>query len=187
MLSILRKLLLVSVVITLGWTYKSEAGQFSMRFLQIVSFAVDYPYGSDSPFVDSDSPSPSAISETPSSAQSGCFEGGCHASLKASQKQFVHTPFEEDQCLDCHTANHADPEFTPERSLELCLSCHSPESLGYTHDYGVGVVDPRNGDMLTCLSCHEHHSAEYRDVLTLNGTGALCVSCHTELISQSAQ
>ena len=49
MFSIIRKLLLVSAVITLGWTYKSEAGQFSMRFLQVVDFAIDYPYASDPP------------------------------------------------------------------------------------------------------------------------------------------
>jgi len=111
-----------------------------------------------------------------------CFAGGCHASLKAKQKQFVHTPFANGECQSCHTADHTDSAWTVERSLALCYSCHPAETLANSHPVGEGVLDPRTGETMTCLSCHETHSADHQDVLKMEGSGELCVACHTEFL-----
>jgi predicted CXXCH cytochrome family protein len=116
-------------------------------------------------------------------AQNSCFDGGCHAALKEQQDAYVHTAFKQEECLACHTADHSDPELTPERSLAMCYACHAEESLGNSHRVGEGVIDPRNGEQVTCLSCHAHHGSENPSFLQLDGRGTLCVSCHTEFVS----
>jgi predicted CXXCH cytochrome family protein len=182
MLSISRKLLFAMIV--LAWVLSGCTGipdQVATGLgtgVQMMDFLLEYPTSLDAKV---------AVTGAGSEAQSGCFEGGCHASLIDSQEQFVHTAFAQNRCLACHTADHTDPEFTPERTLELCNSCHSTDSFGNSHIVGVGIIDPRNGEMLTCLSCHGHHSGKYSAMLTMDGRGTLCVSCHTNFVSPSAQ
>jgi predicted CXXCH cytochrome family protein len=176
MFPISRKSLLVVAMVAFVWVLSACTGitdQLLPRFgvdMQRVDFLINSPSALDINIA------------AQSSFQSSCFEGGCHADLKVTQEQFVHPIFAQNECLICHTADHTDPEFTPERTLELCVSCHSPESLGNSHVVGLGVVDPRNGEMLTCLSCHGYHSGEYRCVLKMDGRGELCVSCHTKFL-----
>jgi predicted CXXCH cytochrome family protein len=45
------------------------------------------------------------------------------------------------------------------------------------------VLDPNTQQMMTCTStCHRSHTAPYPYLLTLPGTGALCVNCHKEFL-----
>jgi len=114
--------------------------------------------------------------------QTNCLDGDCHASLISEKKQSVHSPFERGECLSCHSGDHQGTFLSPKQTLTLCYSCHAPDSLGYSHPVGTGVTDPRSGEMLTCLSCHEQHSAVYAHLLPLDGRGQLCVTCHTEFL-----
>ncbi len=124
----------------------------------------------------------------PPMAQTGpCFESGCHAELKSGDREYKHKPYVDEQCLDCHTIFHSEEtqlRYT-QSDIDLCYSCHPQAGLGTTHPVGEGVIDPNTGQMMTCTStCHQSHSAPYPYLLTLSGTGALCVSCHTEFLSK---
>jgi predicted CXXCH cytochrome family protein len=45
---------------------------------------------------------------------------------------------------------------------------------------GAGVLDPRNGQSMDCLSCHGLHEAPAEKYLYSDGGRELCVGCHKD-------
>ena len=41
-------------------------------------------------------------------------------------------------------------------------------------------MDPRNGQPMTCLSCHNPHGTQYVAMLVASPSRALCVQCHSD-------
>jgi len=82
----------------------------------------------------------------------------------------VHEPFQQRQCDQCHV-----PSAGMALKLEppqLCWSCHK--------DFTAGQKDVHfpvdSGD---CLSCHDAHQSENKNLLLKDGN-ALCLSCHDD-------
>lgn len=114
-----------------------------------------------------------------------CISSDCHNDLKQKEKPVKHTPYVQARCLECHQNFHTreTQRARLQRELDLCYTCHTRQSLGNTHPVGEGVLDPNTQQMMTCTStCHRSHTAPYPYLLTLPGTGALCVNCHKEFL-----
>jgi predicted CXXCH cytochrome family protein len=62
--------------------------------------------------------------------------------------------------------------------VEVCTKCHAGHQQ-FGHPIGAGVIDPRNGKPMTCLSCHNAHVSTQKMLLIDNPQRALCVQCHS--------
>ncbi len=106
-------------------------------------------------------------------------------------------------CRTCHEdtfRRHAPMEFKHRSSAGTCEKCHAVhgsnqvammkgdgnaicsqchESQGeFSHPVGDKVRDPRNGQMMTCSSCHNPHGTEFKGLMRLSGVRDMCVQCH---------
>ena len=90
---------------------------------------------------------------------------------------FVHKATIND-CYKCH-AIHGNNQVALLRGdgNMVCLGCH-PNQGQFSHPVGTGVTDPRNNQIVTCVSCHTPHGSNYKGELKLSGEEALCVQCH---------
>jgi predicted CXXCH cytochrome family protein len=103
----------------------------------------------------------------------------CHEDTfrRHENSKYVHTDTVKD-CNTCHVV-HGTNEMAMLKGdgNEVCLGCH--ESQGqFSHPVGKGVIDPRNSQLTTCVSCHTPHGSNYKGELKLSGEEALCVQCH---------
>ncbi len=82
------------------------------------------------------------------------------------------------ECSVCHAPHGGDrPLLLAEDPIELCSTCHSHQHA-ITHPLGQGVLDPRNGQAMDCLSCHGLHEAAHDKYLYRDGRRDLCIGCH---------
>jgi predicted CXXCH cytochrome family protein len=91
-------------------------------------------------------------------------------------RQYRHAALDEgcDACHDVHD-NQVD-KLTGADANALCAGCHDVENI---HSHPVtGHPDPRNGEPLACISCHEVHSADHENLLSFDQKRDLCVQCH---------
>lgn len=103
-----------------------------------------------------------------------CHDPGGAASLLEGRFQ-THADLE---CVACHTPHGGDrPLLFAESPIELCSTCHSHQHA-ITHPLGEGVLDPRNGQPMDCLSCHGLHESAHEKYLYRDGRRDLCVGCH---------
>ena len=87
-------------------------------------------------------------------------------------------PVKNRKCFDCHIPSHSDlPLNYRGDGIEMCARCHESQHK-ITHPLGKDVLDPRNGQPLTCISCHSMHSAKAKFMLTFEKNRALCIQCH---------
>jgi len=105
----------------------------------------------------------------------------CHPAVKAfmARSASIH-PLKANggRCTICH-----DPHQSDRRSLlkgevnAVCSQCHKGHAQ-FGHPIGAGVIDPRNGQPMTCLSCHSPHGSQMKMLLRADSQRALCVECH---------
>jgi predicted CXXCH cytochrome family protein len=108
---------------------------------------------------------------------------GCHQEMrKLFAASFSRHPVKADggRCTACHAPHESDkkPLLKAERA-DLCKTCHQNHSQ-FAHPYGPNVLDPRTGQSMTCLSCHNPHATSYPSMLVANPSRALCVQCHND-------
>jgi predicted CXXCH cytochrome family protein len=60
---------------------------------------------------------------------------------------------------------------------KTCSRCHETQGK-FTHPIGEKVLDPRSGQMVACVSCHNPMGTDFRYNLKLSGTKDLCIQCH---------
>ena len=83
-------------------------------------------------------------------------------------------------CSTCHEPHGGErPQLLAADSIELCGECHTHQH-GITHPLGEATRDPRNGDPMTCRSCHGVHDAPYEFYLHRSSDHELCISCHKD-------
>jgi predicted CXXCH cytochrome family protein len=82
------------------------------------------------------------------------------------------------ECLSCHTAHGGDaPAMLKGDGNTVCSGCHKSQGA-FSHPVGTKTIDPRNGQMMTCVSCHDPKGTDFPYQLRLGGEKELCVQCH---------
>ena len=100
------------------------------------------------------------------------------ASMEKVLRSIKCTPIKERRCFECHIPTHSDlPLNYREDGIALCARCHASQHK-ITHPLGEGVIDPRDGKEVTCISCHSMHNAKDEFMLTFDRNRALCIQCH---------
>jgi predicted CXXCH cytochrome family protein len=83
-------------------------------------------------------------------------------------------------CNDCHAphgSNH--PAMAKAAINTVCSECHGQHGT-FTHPIGEKVLDPRTGQMMTCISCHASKGTDFPFHTRYSGTRDLCVQCHRD-------
>ncbi len=114
--------------------------------------------------------------------EQGALCGRCHAEQQdaLASAAFAHPPGPRGLCASCHDP-HAESTEQLGPTPELCSKCHD-FSKHVSHPLGAGVLDPRTGEELGCLSCHAAHGSVQKYFLLDDPHGRLCVQCHTDKI-----
>lgn len=112
-----------------------------------------------------------------------CFT--CHQDTEKRQIFMVKTlksikcvPVKDRKCFECHVPLHSNnPLYLKEDKISTCARCHKAQHK-IAHPLGNEVLDPRNGQSITCITCHSMHSAKAEFMLVLDRKRALCIQCH---------
>jgi len=110
---------------------------------------------------------------------------GCHektakrtALMERTLKTIRCAPVKEGKCFECHVPRHSSqPLYFRTDDIVTCSRCHESQHE-ITHPVGAGVIDPRNGKPVTCISCHSMHSAKADFMLAFDRKRQLCIQCH---------
>jgi predicted CXXCH cytochrome family protein len=99
--------------------------------------------------------------------------------MEKSLKSVKCSPISDRKCFQCHMrkCSNQRPFFFSDDTITICSMCHKKQH-DVTHPVGSGVIDPRNGQTVTCVSCHSMHSARADFLLTFDRKRALCIQCH---------
>ncbi len=100
------------------------------------------------------------------------------ALMEKTLKSIRCAPVKDRKCFECHVPLHSDqPLYFRTDDITTCSRCHESQHE-ITHPLGAGVIDPRNGRTLTCISCHSMHSAKADFMLAFDRKRQLCIQCH---------
>jgi predicted CXXCH cytochrome family protein len=103
---------------------------------------------------------------------------GCHFNDVKSGEKASYITHDGLECVNCHLPHGSqDSQLLKTRDPQLCAGCHEAAHR-VSHPMGPEVIDPRTGEEVTCLTCHQLHGAEFDKYLPLNPDMALCVQCH---------
>jgi len=86
--------------------------------------------------------------------------------LRASPIRCV--PVKDRKCFECHIPPHSNnPLYFRADSIQTCARCHTAQHK-VAHPLGPEAKDPRNGQPVTCITCHGMHSAKAEFMLHLD-------------------
>ena len=104
----------------------------------------------------------------------------CHTDTWATYVDKPHKHPDSSICSSCHDI-HGSNEVAMLKGdgNAVCNACHETQGQ-FTHPVGEGVIDPRNSQIMTCVSCHYPHGTLYEYNLKLSGSMELCIQCHQE-------
>lgn len=115
----------------------------------------------------------------------GLFKGAqknacrkCHEnSIRKSENKYHRHP-DINKCSNCH-APHGSNELAmmKEDHNKVCMACHETQGK-FTHPVGERVFDPRTGQRVTCVSCHNSMGTDFKFHLKASGGKELCIQCH---------
>ncbi len=90
------------------------------------------------------------------------------ATPRPMTRYFAHTPYRENRCAGCHSAETGQLV----RSIEdgLCLNCHRKLVSDLRFQHGPVAVND-------CTTCHHHHTAPFPKLL-LQKPVDTCLNCH---------
>lgn len=120
------------------------------------------------------------------SAQKGLIRGApgqacrsCHAGKFERRSKALHRHPNSDRCVDCHQLHGSDkPAMLINDSEQACLGCHEKHS-NFNHPTGDDALDPRNGQPMGCISCHDPcNGTMFKYNLRGTSDKGLCVKCH---------
>ncbi len=107
-----------------------------------------------------------------------CYK--CHAYVYQGIKSHLYHHKDVQNCAMCHDP-HGSNFVAMLRSdgIDVCMRCHATNKAGFCiHPQGEKHKDPRNGQAITCVTCHYPMGTDYKHLLRKNGEAALCLECH---------
>jgi len=113
----------------------------------------------------------------PGSPGSACRD--CHDDTFKRRQNMLHQHPDWQNCTDCHALHGSDhPNMLQLEPDQVCASCHE-EHTTFVHPIGDKAKDPRNGQPMTCLTCHDANvGTMYKYNLRGSGERGLCIKCH---------
>jgi predicted CXXCH cytochrome family protein len=110
---------------------------------------------------------------------------GCHEKVERSTalmekalRSVKCVPIKDRQCFACHIPPHSQNElYFKEDSIKTCAQCHEAEHT-IAHPMGKDAFDPRNGQPITCITCHSMHASKAKFMLIYDRKRQLCIQCH---------
>ncbi len=102
----------------------------------------------------------------------------CHFETYRQKINSLYIHPDWNKCTNCHEG-HGENNIAmlKEGATKSCAKCHESHAK-FTHPIGEKVKDPRNGQTLTCVTCHDPMGTNYKYNLRLSGEGELCLECH---------
>lgn len=112
-----------------------------------------------------------------------CFS--CHQATQKRQISMIKSlksircePVKDNNCFECHIPTHSrNSLYLKEGEIKTCARCHEAQHR-IAHPLGEGVLDPRNNQPITCITCHSMHSAKADFMLYFDRKRQLCIQCH---------
>jgi len=102
----------------------------------------------------------------------------CHFDDKGAKSKTHFITHPDLECTSCHNPHGSDVDkYLIKENLKLCADCHA-DAHASSHPVGEDVIDPRNNESITCLTCHVLHGSEYEKYLALDPKMDLCIQCH---------
>jgi len=103
----------------------------------------------------------------------------CHEDTfkRYGDKTYVH-PEIGTNCSKCHAVHGSNRRaMLKQDGNDICSQCHETQGK-FSHPVGEKIRDPRTGQMMTCVSCHNPHGTSFQHQLILSGQKVLCIQCH---------
>ncbi len=98
--------------------------------------------------------------------------------MEKALKSIKCVPVKDRKCFECHIPPHSNnPLYFRADSIQTCARCHTVQHK-VAHPLGPEVKDPRNGQPLTCITCHGMHSSKAEFMLLFDRKRQLCIQCH---------
>jgi len=106
---------------------------------------------------------------------------GCHRNIKEQMAHSVSIhPIKANggRCTSCHEPHQSGKAHLLKGDINaVCSKCHGGHAQ-FGHPVGSNVIDPRNNQGMTCLSCHSPHGSQNRMLLRADPQRSLCIECH---------
>jgi len=104
----------------------------------------------------------------------------CHAEVEQRRKaaRTAHpVRVENGSCTICHQPHSSTEEhMLTSGGIRTCLACH--EDMRHGHPLGSDRIDPRTGEGITCVTCHDPHGTDFPYQLRGDQSRGLCLECH---------
>jgi predicted CXXCH cytochrome family protein len=98
--------------------------------------------------------------------------------MEKALKSIKCIPVKDRKCFECHIPPHSNnPLYFKADSILTCSRCHEAQHK-VAHPIGQEVKDPRNGQPITCITCHSMHSSKSEFMLLYDRKRTLCIQCH---------
>lgn len=98
--------------------------------------------------------------------------------MEKALKSIKCIPVKDRKCFDCHMPPHSlNPLYFRADNIQTCARCHTQQHK-VAHPLGQDVKDPRNGQPVTCVTCHSMHSSKAEFMLYFDRKRQLCIQCH---------
>ncbi len=98
--------------------------------------------------------------------------------MEKALKSIRCVPVKDRKCFDCHIPFHSlSLLYFRADNIQTCVKCHTQQHK-VTHPLGQNVKDPRNGQPVTCITCHSMHSSKAEFMLYFDRKRQLCIQCH---------
>jgi predicted CXXCH cytochrome family protein len=106
----------------------------------------------------------------------------CHEEIhrRAETSRSAHpASVEGGACTICHLPHSSKEEWLLKAGpIRTCLPCHPAQRHG--HPLGADRKDPRTGEGITCVTCHDVHGTDFPMQLRGDQSRGLCVECHAD-------
>lgn len=87
-------------------------------------------------------------------------------------------PVKDRKCFECHIPPHSlNTLYLRADKIQTCARCHKAMHE-ISHPLGNEIKDPRNGQPITCITCHSMHSSKAEFMLVFDRKRQLCIQCH---------
>lgn len=103
----------------------------------------------------------------------------CHDDTFTRRKESLYAHIDWETCTNCHSLHGSDHfAMLKDEPNTVCSECHERHST-FTHPLGENALDPRTGQGMTCVSCHDPNAGtQFKFFLRGGAEKGLCINCH---------